>query len=342
MFSLIVCLRWFKRQAVLELYDAELNNLRAEACQVIAKQLIEAEEDQEYLFGEVLLKRYSIIRNGEESSPVSAIERAIDLHATRIIGSSGFQKAIGALWKGWVVQDINDPMKFITYKEIANKKFWAHFDHDRIRAPRYQNMFQVFVSFVFLILYTISVNTVNARGDIDVEEAVLYTLTLSFILDEFVKFWKVGRYYLSFWNVFNITLYSLLTMSFALRMIALGHPVDSDKRRDYNIVSYNFLAFVAPMVWSRMLLYLDSIRFFGAMLVVLKVMMLESVIFFALLIVVILGFLQGFIGLDAADNFREDTYFVLSAMGKAILQSPEFEGFDDFGNSISLFGLHPA
>jgi hypothetical protein len=56
------------------------------------------------------------------------------------------------------------------------------------------------------------------------------------------------------------------------------------------------------MFWMRLLLYLDSVRFFGAMLVVLKVMMKESLIFFALLIVIIVGFLQAFVGMDNADN----------------------------------------
>lgn len=56
------------------------------------------------------------------------------------------------------------------------------------------------------------------------------------------------------------------------------------------------------MFWMRLLLYLDSVRFFGAMLVVLKVMMKESLIFFALLIVIVVGFLQAFIGMDSADN----------------------------------------
>ena len=56
------------------------------------------------------------------------------------------------------------------------------------------------------------------------------------------------------------------------------------------------------MFWMRLLLYLDSVRFFGAMLVVLKVMMKESLIFFALLVVIIVGFLQAFIGLDNADS----------------------------------------
>ena len=55
----------------------------------------------------------------------------------------------------------------------------------------------------------------------------------------------------------------------------------------------------------RLLLYLDSVRFFGAMMVVLKVMMKESLIFFSLLIVIIVGFLQAFIGMDNADSSVE-------------------------------------
>jgi hypothetical protein len=70
-YCLLVCLRWFKRQAQLEVYDADLYLLRAEACQVIAKKIIEDIEDNEYLFLEVLLRRYSILRNGRESMPAN-------------------------------------------------------------------------------------------------------------------------------------------------------------------------------------------------------------------------------------------------------------------------------
>jgi hypothetical protein len=38
-------------------------------------------------------------------------------------------------------------------------------------------------------------------------------MTFGFICDEFAKFWKVGRDYIGFWNVFNSTLYALLTVS---------------------------------------------------------------------------------------------------------------------------------
>jgi hypothetical protein len=70
------------------------------------------------------------------------------------------------------------------------------------------------------------------------------------------------------------------------------------------------------MFWMRLLLYLDSIRFFGAMLVVLKVMMKESLIFFALLIVIIVGFLQAFIGMDNADSHADVRFALTQASPK--------------------------
>ncbi len=95
-------------------------------------------------------------------------------------------------------------------------------------------------------------------------------------------------------------------------------------------------AFSAPMFWMRLLLYLDSIRFFGAMLVVLKVMMKESLIFFALLIVIIVGFLQAFIGMDNADSSTDATMFILQAMANAVMQSPDFSGFDNFAPPFGI------
>lgn len=104
-YCLLVCYRWFKRQARLELWDANLHAVRATACEVLAKRLIELEEDQDYLLQDLLLKRYSILINGEETEPANAIERAVDLHALRVIGSSGYQKCVTYLWRGWLVQD---------------------------------------------------------------------------------------------------------------------------------------------------------------------------------------------------------------------------------------------
>ena len=64
-YCLLICKSWFKRQAKLELWDADLHDLRATACEKLAKMIIEEEENADYLMQEVLLKRYSIVVDGE-------------------------------------------------------------------------------------------------------------------------------------------------------------------------------------------------------------------------------------------------------------------------------------
>ncbi|KAF3904922.1 hypothetical protein ABW20_dc0108801 [Dactylellina cionopaga] len=317
-YCLLVCLQWFRWQSLKELYDADLGHLRATACQMLAKRIIESTEDQEYLFLELLLKRFSHLQNGEHTDPMSAIERAVDLHALEVIGSSGYQKCIKYLWNGWMIQDEHDPTQFVYYDKLTSVNYWTHVHPDRLKAPIYQNSFQMFVSFIYLGMYTAAINTVNPDGDIDIVEGILYIFTVGFIFDEGAKFWKVGRWYLGFWNVFNCVLYALLTASFVLR--------------------YNFLAFSAPMFWCRILLYLDSFRIFGAMMVILKQMFQETFIFFSLLIIIMVGFLQAFMGLDNTDAEKAPpmTSFIFRSMINAVLQSPDFEGFDRFSPPFGM------
>jgi hypothetical protein len=286
----------------------------------------------------VLLKRYATIRDGEPTNVANVVEAAVDLHALRVIGSSGYQKTVQYIWKGWLIQDDEDPTRFVDYKEKANMNYFVHVDPDRMRAPVYQNAIQVIFSLVYLGLYTGAINTVNATADLDIIEGLLYIFTLGFACDEFSKLWKIGRYYIGFWNIFNLILYGLLATSLILRFIALGHPLtDNDGQREkYNTLSYNFLAFSAPMFWMRLLLFLDTFRFFGSMLVVVKVMMKESLIFFALLIVVIVGFLQAFIGMDNADNHSDATIYILQAMTNAVMQAPDFSSFDEFAAPFGI------
>lgn len=337
-YCLLVCKRWFKRQALLELWDADLHEVRAVACEIIAKRIIEAEEDQEYLMQEVLLKRYSVLRKGDETQPSNVIERAVDLHCLTVIGSSGYQKCIKYLWRGWIHQNDKDAANYCFYEERDNTSFWAHLDPDRMRAPAYQNVVQISISLIYLGLYTGAVNTINEDGDLDVVEGLLYVMTFGFICDEIAKFWKIGRYYFGFWNAFNNCLYSLLAASFIIRMVALAHSPDEDdeRRRDLNRLGYHIFCFSAPMFWMRLMLYLDTFRFFGAMLVVLKVMMRESLIFFLLLIVLCVGFLQAFIGLNQVEGKESITSFILTAMANSVMQSPDFDGFDDYAHPFGL------
>jgi hypothetical protein len=205
---------------------------------------IENEEDQSYLFQNILLKRYSIFVDGGMTHPANVIERAVDLHALEITGSSGYQKCVNYLWRGWLVQDENDPSSFIDYGDKSDTNYWTHVHPDRMRAPIYQNATQVIISIVYLGLFTGAINTVNPTGDLDIIEVLLYIFTFGFICDEFSKLWKVGRNYIGFWNVFNLTLYALLTTSLVMRFMALSHPVEKHNkgpRGHLNELSYNFL-----------------------------------------------------------------------------------------------------
>ncbi|KAJ5132613.1 hypothetical protein N7448_006771 [Penicillium atrosanguineum] len=337
-YCLLTCLRWFQIQASVELWDADLHEGRAVACEVIAKRIIESEQDQKYLLKFILLKRYSIFVEGEETDPANVIERSVDLHALRVISSAGYQKCITYLWQGWICQEEGNPTNFIEYADKSNSDYWTHFHPDRMRTPVYQNVCQIVFSLIYLALYTAVINTVNPTGDLDIVECILYTMTLAFICDEAVKFWKVGWNYLEFWNAFNSTLYALLAISFFMRVVALAHsPLNHDEKRQFfNELSYNFLAFAGPMFWMRMMLYLDSFRFFGAMFVVLRVMMKESLIFFALLFVVLAGFFQAFIGMAQVDDDVDIVRPIIQGMANTVMQSPEFDTFQDFAYPFGI------
>ena len=205
-----------------------------------------------------------------------------------------------------------------------------------MRVPFYQNGLQIFFSVIYVALYTGAINSINPTGDLDVVEGFLYIFTFGFLCDEIGKFWKVGRYYFSFWGAFNFVLYTLLTVSFVTRTIALAHPLNSEDRGKFNKLSYNILAFSAPMFWARFLFYLDSLRFFGTMTVVLKVMMRESLLFFALLFLVLVGFFQAFIGLNHVENNAKAVNFIVPAMLNTIMASPAFDGFDNYSPPFGI------
>jgi len=185
-------------------------------------------------------------------------------------------------------------------------------------------------------LYTGAINTINPTGDLDIVEGLLYLFTLGFIADEIGKLLKIGINYIQFWNIFNATLYSLLAVSFVLRMVAVANEYDSPIRHRYNELSYYFLACTAPLFWGRLLLFLDNVRFFGAMIIVISRMMRESLIFFALLIVILIGFLQAFLGLDQVDEQLTAVEFIMKAMLNAIMTSPDFDGFDNYAPPFGL------
>jgi hypothetical protein len=160
--------RYFKQRSFIELAESELFRLRMQTCERIAKLMIDAVKDDDYLFTQVLLKRsvplkhprpfptcngldwqcsisisfpnysdgrYSVILNDKVVSPASAVEMAIDFHAIRVINAHNFQRCIIALWRGYYhIQYYYDDRLIVgPYRYLTSQRFRDHFDTERIK-----------------------------------------------------------------------------------------------------------------------------------------------------------------------------------------------------------------
>lgn len=329
-FVLLTVKRWYDDSADQQLFDASLYHLRASAAEAIAQRLIEEETDERYLFRDMLCSRYSITLHGEDSEPASALELAVDLHSTAIIATSGYQRCITWLWRGWIIQDSLNPNEYVFYKELGTNNFWTHFTPDRLKTPNYQNYIQLSFCFIYLILFTLTINTLSKGGDFDIPEGLFYVFTFGEIVDDIMKAYELGFSYIGFWNLFNDFLYALVTISLGFRLSALQHNLGSETREATLLIAYRLLACCAPFVWLRILLFLESLQFFGVMLVCLSQMIRESVIFFVLLLFLCCGFLQAFIGLDASDGSTDINVLgeTIRVMLLTLMSSPNFNSLN--------------
>ncbi|KAL3229078.1 Calcium channel YVC1 [Nakaseomyces bracarensis] len=333
-YSLLKVYSWYTKLADAELHNAELYAVRGVAAQQICKLIIDREERNDlcFMFMQMLLRRYTISENDEDSEPANAIELASDMHCTIVIASGGFQRCLTWLWRGWIIQNRKDPSTFIRDESISSPYFLDHFEPERIKTPKYQNILNIFFSILFLILYTMVVNGKSSSvvAPVDFTEAIFYLFTLGNILDELTKLYYIGTAFLSFWSSFNLTMYAIITLSFVMRLFSVT-TLRSDKKQEYwDKISYRILSCAAPFVWSRMLLFLESERFVGVMLVVLKHMMKESAVFFVLLVLIMIGFCQGFLGLDSSDGHRDVTGMIMENLTIAVLGLGSFDKFKRF------------
>nr|CAA64009.1 YOR3151w [Saccharomyces cerevisiae]CAA99283.1 unnamed protein product [Saccharomyces cerevisiae] len=185
---------------------------------------------------------------------------------------------------------------------------------------------------LFLGLYTLVVNGKDSERvqSFDLLESIFYVFNTGFILDELTKLYYIGYAHLSFWNLFNDTTYLIITFAMGFRAMSVTPLNAKYSSEDWDKISYRVLSCAAPFVWSRLLLYLESQRFIGIMLVILKHMMKESIVFFFLLFLIMIGFTQGFLGLDSADGKRDITGPILGNLTITVLGLGSFDVFEEF------------
>lgn len=322
-FCLLTVCGWYWQQSEFELWDNELYLLRALASQRLCAIIIDEQTSDKYLFLEMLCKKYVIHLHSEDARPASALELAVDMHSTIVMSSSGYQRCIKWIWRGWIIQSSSDNL-YKLFDGVSSTSILSHFDPQRIKTPLYQNILEIFFSLFYLALFTIVLNThQSTTTDLDGIEILFYLFTAGYVLDELIKVYHVGFNYIGFWNAFNDSMYTIVVFAIVFRFLSLN--TSGKTRTGYDEVSFRVLSCASPFMWSRLLLFLDAQKFVGAMIVVLKTMMKESIIFFVLLAVVILGFLEGFLGLDASDGKSEATRHILISLTKTVIGGSSFD-----------------
>ncbi|TNY22210.1 hypothetical protein DMC30DRAFT_362069 [Rhodotorula diobovata] len=344
-FALLEARRYFALQQRINPSDSDENAGRKLACEAIARKIVARTPiaDQYSL----LSKRFTVIESdGDESLPLSALESAVDQHATFFLSSNEAQRCVFALWKGLLVQrqmdDGNIEYQLASrcpFKAGAGEQgFLAHFSPDRIAVPRYQFIIRVAFWILFVVCYTIAIQTPE-RG-FSIEDTVLYIQLLGYLTEDLV--WKIGWWAcISFWQIVNLSIYSLAAVAFVYRCLDLG-TINEEKQAHYRMLAFQWLSVAAPLVWTKLLSTLDPLHFFSVMLYVVWRMLKESAVFCALLAVFAVGFGQALTGLDVADERRESTKAVINSLLQAFLGSPNFDMYDksdEMGAASYPFGL---
>ncbi|SMN20187.1 similar to Saccharomyces cerevisiae YOR087W YVC1 Vacuolar cation channel, mediates release of Ca(2+) from the vacuole in response to hyperosmotic shock [Maudiozyma saulgeensis] len=333
-FALLNVYSWYQSIISNEIRQRKIYTTRSLVVEKLCQFIIEKEEKKNihFLFSHILLRRYSIYEITGSSKLMNAVELATDLHCTIVIGSSGFQRCLIWLWDGWIIQSPMNPNCFIQEEIVTSTSYVDHFTPQRIKTPKYQNFLTILFSVIYLILYTAVMNEKRILNiePINKKELCFILFTLGNMIDEIMKFYYIGIAYFQFWTCFNDSLYLLVSVSILLRLNSLyGTHSVTDK---YGVISYRLLACSVPLAWSRLLLYLESQKFIGIMLVVVKHMMRESIIFFFLLILLLLGFLQGFIALDLSDGELDVTSSVINNLLGTIIGFGDFSVFENFAS----------
>ncbi|WWD16556.1 hypothetical protein CI109_100983 [Kwoniella shandongensis] len=348
-FCLLRAKATFTRDAYANPADYDENLVRAVAAEVLARRIVHNLNVDR--LESVMSTRYRYRESdGDTSAPTSALETAIDQHCTIFLSSSEAQHVVNSLWRGDWVQRNNENMDidYVPYEKTESNGFWDHMNPERMAVPRYQSFFRVVMWFVFLFVYSQSVqsplDTIDPERNWNPYEIILYIMAFSFLLEETVKMFKIIRIApkplatIGFWTVVTFLTDGLLLSAFALRVagLSLEHNRDKDAQM-LHFRSFQVLACVAPLIWMRILTVFDGYKTVGTLQVVVARMLRESTIFFILLAIMAVGFVQSLYALDAADGETGGGGIVVNNLIQALLGSPDFESPSErFGYPFGL------
>ncbi|KAG2178592.1 hypothetical protein INT44_001745 [Umbelopsis vinacea] len=264
-----------------------------------------------------------------------AIELAVKLHATKFLLEPKVQRVIHDVWNGYLLphEEKDGRVSFRSNAYIKRVKS-GFVDTHKILVPKYQNAIETVVTILFLILYSIVIN--SRRADVpSVLEWVLYSFVLAYVMDDIRDIYNSGTFhYYSFWAWTNTLTHLVFIGSFCLRIAAMTKT--GDTRDMLNNASIDVLSVVSILLWFRVLsVVCNTWRYFGSYTIIVQSMLSDSLMFFFLLIWVILGFFQAFIALRTEDTASDNDFSEITALLlRGYLMAPDFEQANVFHDII--------
>lgn len=131
---------------------------------------------------------------------------------------------------------------------------------------------------------------------------------------------------ISFWVVVDLCTDVLFVTAFSFRVAGWVEKSHKD-RIGYQLLAFQFLSCIAPLLWMQLLKLADGIQYFGVIQIVLLRMLQETAAFFLLLLLTAIGFAQSLFALDAADGHRvkHSGAVVMNLIVATILGQPDFD-----------------
>ncbi|GAB5590363.1 Calcium channel yvc1 [Umbelopsis nana] len=302
---------------------SQLLETRASICESLAHKFIRYyDKESSERFVAAIMQKHDL----KFASDLSAIELAVNLHANQFLLEAKVQRVIHDVWNGVLLphEGKDGRVVFKTNRAMARIKN-GFFDPNKIHVPKYSNAIETIMTILFLVLYTIVINSGRTDSP-SVLEWVLYTFVLAYVLDDIRDIYNTGMFhYYSFWACTNTLTHMVFIASFCLRVVAL---TKSGIERDYlNNTSIDVLSVVSILLWFRVLsVVCNTWRYFGSYTIIVQSMLSDSFMFFFLLIWVILGFFQAFVALRTEDTAQDNDFSEISALLlRGYLMSPDFD-----------------
>lgn len=232
-----------------------------------------------------------------------------------------------------------DPSGLVFFQPHVARQpsFLGCLDPVRLSVPQYSYYAGLAIHVALIVVYTFS--TLEYTG-LDAWEIVLWIFAAGYLVEDINRWLKMRGLdkINSFWVLVDLSTDALFVTAFTVR--ATGWFERDDEKSDkYQLLAFQFLSCIAPLLWMQLLKLADGFQYFGVIQIVLLRMLQETAAFFLLLLLTAIGFAQAFFALDAADSERvkDSVPFVINMLMAAILGQPDFDAPN--GNFGQPFGI---